>query len=350
MDSNSIYNALLPHCEPEKVDLLWDYIQFCFESNQHYTTPDCERHHILPKSLFPEYENLRDNNWNLANLLYRDHYIAHRMLSECGIKGMDYAFWYMCNGKHSDNYNIQAVEYESARKNHVENVSETIKNHWKNPAKYYSWCESIRVSHRTNEYRQQMSALASESWKNPEIHRKRSEGISNAWTDERREQHSIRFKGIPLEYETRQKISVAHTGKVLSKEHCNSISQGLKLAWENDVERKRKTSEEQKELWKDPEYREKQVQARKDAWTDKRKQKVSERQTGKVYETVTCPHCNKTGGRNVMKRWHFDNCKENPVNKNKSSKQEIVCCPHCGKEGGKSIMKRWHFDNCRWKP
>ena len=26
--------------------------------------------------------------------------------------------------------------------------------------------------------------------------------------------------------------------------------------------------------------------------------------------TVTCPHCNKTGGRTVMARWHFDRCKE----------------------------------------
>ncbi len=24
---------------------------------------------------------------------------------------------------------------------------------------------------------------------------------------------------------------------------------------------------------------------------------------------VTCPHCNKVGGANVMQRWHFDNCK-----------------------------------------
>jgi hypothetical protein len=24
---------------------------------------------------------------------------------------------------------------------------------------------------------------------------------------------------------------------------------------------------------------------------------------------VTCPHCNKTGGSNIMGRWHFDNCK-----------------------------------------
>jgi hypothetical protein len=25
--------------------------------------------------------------------------------------------------------------------------------------------------------------------------------------------------------------------------------------------------------------------------------------------TVTCPHCDKTGGNAAMKRWHFNNCK-----------------------------------------
>jgi hypothetical protein len=31
---------------------------------------------------------------------------------------------------------------------------------------------------------------------------------------------------------------------------------------------------------------------------------------------IECPHCNKVGGRVVMKRWHFDNCKYN-ININK---------------------------------
>jgi len=29
--------------------------------------------------------------------------------------------------------------------------------------------------------------------------------------------------------------------------------------------------------------------------------------------TVTCPHCNKTGGVGSMGRWHFDNCKTKPL-------------------------------------
>jgi len=30
---------------------------------------------------------------------------------------------------------------------------------------------------------------------------------------------------------------------------------------------------------------------------------------GKKHLLTNCPHCNKTGAVNLMKRWHFDNCK-----------------------------------------
>lgn len=40
------------------------------------------------------------------------------------------------------------------------------------------------------------------------------------------------------------------------------------------------------------------------------KQKIKTTLTGKKYEKLKCPYCNKKGGLNVMKRWHFDNCKK----------------------------------------
>lgn len=33
----------------------------------------------------------------------------------------------------------------------------------------------------------------------------------------------------------------------------------------------------------------------------------------------------------------------------KSNKQDKIFCPHCNKVGGKSLMKRWHLDNCKYK-
>jgi hypothetical protein len=40
------------------------------------------------------------------------------------------------------------------------------------------------------------------------------------------------------------------------------------------------------------------------------KKKIGESNRGKIYERITCPNCNKTGGNNNMKRWHFINCRE----------------------------------------
>jgi hypothetical protein len=40
------------------------------------------------------------------------------------------------------------------------------------------------------------------------------------------------------------------------------------------------------------------------------RKKMSLAKKGKVKEKVTCPHCDKTGGKPAMVRFHFDNCKE----------------------------------------
>lgn len=39
-----------------------------------------ENHHILPKSIFPEYKNLKDNPWNGVLLTYREHILCHYLI------------------------------------------------------------------------------------------------------------------------------------------------------------------------------------------------------------------------------------------------------------------------------
>ena len=43
--------------------------------------------------------------------------------------------------------------------------------------------------------------------------------------------------------------------------------------------------------------------------TDESKRKIQESRLGVITKQVTCPHCHKRGGENVMGRWHVDNCK-----------------------------------------
>jgi hypothetical protein len=51
--------------------------------------------------------------------------------------------------------------------------------------------------------------------------------------------------------------------------------------------------------------------------SEETKRRISEALTGRIAWNkgkkevrITCPHCNKTGGKGPMKRYHFDNCPE----------------------------------------
>lgn len=119
--------------------------------------------------------------------------------------------------------------------------------------------------------------------------------------------------------ETKLKISNSHKGKIHSQTHVenNSKAQTGKV---HSEETKLKISNKSK------------LQIH----TDKRKSEASDRMKGtgnpnfgvirtteyrenmsKIkmgvkhppYEEVCCPHCDKKGKINAMKRWHFDNCK-----------------------------------------
>ena len=130
---------------------------------------------------------------------------------------------------------------------------------------------------------------------------------------------------------------------------------------------------------------------------------VSERFSGGQFhgphKIVTCPHCGESGGKNGMKRYHFENCinhcdaskqEENKKHRGKGSGKPqstatkekrritqkdnhprigtkhteetrrrmreiklnapphpIVECPHCGTKGGGGNMTRHHFKNCK---
>ena len=87
----------------------------------------------------------------------------------------------------------------------------------------------------------------------------------------------------------------------------------------------------------------------------------------------TCPHCNQQGVMPNMERYHFDNCEQASTlseitlkrieerNETKIRRKlkdqesnvgvKIVTCPHCGFEGQSGAnIRRWHFDGCKMNP
>jgi hypothetical protein len=78
------------------------------------------------------------------------------------------------------------------------------------------------------------------------------------------------------------------------------------------------------------------------------RRKISVAHTGKTFDKVPCPHCDKLVGINLAKKYHFDNCYEVTGIKQQVSTNayQILECPHCRVCGTIGNMKRWHFNKC----
>lgn len=77
-------------------------------------TEKYEIHHILPKSIFPQYEKEKNN---LVKLPYRAHYIAHYLLSKFYKNNMIHAFYAMSNKniKNGKLLKLNSIIYSNAK-------------------------------------------------------------------------------------------------------------------------------------------------------------------------------------------------------------------------------------------
>jgi hypothetical protein len=82
-----------------------------------------ENHHILPKSIYKEFSDLKKYSWNSVKLSAREHYIAHYMLGKALGGKMWYAWHRMriCNG-----IEINSILFEKARIEHSKVMSKNM--------------------------------------------------------------------------------------------------------------------------------------------------------------------------------------------------------------------------------
>jgi len=78
--------------------------------------------------------------------------------------------------------------------------------------------------------------------------------------------------------------------------------------------------------------------------------KMSVAHINRERHTKICPHCKMVGSATQMTRYHFENCLDNPKNKDVVREKKQATCPHCKKTGFFISMGRWHFDNCKQNP
>jgi hypothetical protein len=125
---------------------------------------------------------------------------------------------------------------------------------------------------------------------------------------EHAKQASLSMSGRTLSEDTKKKISQ-------NKERSAKISQSLKG---------RQKTNEHKEAYK-------RSRLASGGWvvSDEQKRKVSEKLSGQ--------------GNPMWGKTHNEESRKIISEANK----QTVSCPHCGKTGGIAIMKRWHFNNCK---
>ena len=100
------------------------------------------------------------------------------------------------------------------------------------------------------------------------------------------------------------KLKMSESGKMDWLEKRNGIITGMTNK-KHSESTKKLMSEKAKGKAKSEEHK----QNMKKPKSEEHKQKMSEAQKGVAKPKVVCPHCGKEGGKPIMKRYHFENCK-----------------------------------------
>lgn len=113
--------------KPNNPHYLSRYYNFIVSRQLQTNNIGTEIHHICPKAadLFPEYSNIKIHTWNSVKLTYREHLIAHWILSKAYKGSQIYAFVSMCNQiSKRRNFKLKSSRaYELARKQSREMLS-----------------------------------------------------------------------------------------------------------------------------------------------------------------------------------------------------------------------------------
>ena len=255
----------------KSLDKVKEYIDF-IESCKGLELPDyTEKHHILPKSLFPKYEFDKDN---LIELSAINHYKAHVLLAEAYGGGMLYALRMM--DSRYDEEDIPEINYKHFREECSKLRSESMLELWSDPDYKNRVSKSFQKSWKDNTQRKEnISAKMTEKWSDPAYKEETSKAIREATQTE----------------EFRNKISDISKAHWQNPEYVSKNNHNRNLVMQTE-EYKKKHSDNQKERLKDPAIR------AACGWR---------RGTGKPFRK--CVHCGKVGNTKQHFKTHFNNCR-----------------------------------------
>lgn len=281
MDIKQIFIGL------EEINDLWldRYISFVSSRTQ---VKKEERHHIIPVAFCKgDLEYLKTDKENLISLTFREHYIAHLLLSKALPKSesMAHAFWMMtCRAKIQN-----SRQFEQLRNRVSTRMSETLSVLWQDP-----------------EFRKQMSETHSISvkkmWENPEIrdkfmvyrqtetfHKNMKEKV---WSDKEKMK---KFQSAARTPEALEKQRKAFTKVAQSEEFRQAQSEQSKLLWQDKDYREKvakgysseKVAEGVKRKYEDPEFRKKMKEV---TTSEEFRQKISISQKERLSDPAVRQH------------------------------------------------------------
>lgn len=244
-----------------------------------------ESHHILPKSIFPQYKSPKEFIWNIVKIPYREHLILHLVLSKCfngkQKSSMIFALRSMlglpknCKSR----YVLKNSKYYNKLTNKYMKEYCRGKNH-------HSFGKKYRLGKKHSEETKKLiseihkgkkvSLETTKKQQNTMIKKYGSKGLGGSL-------NGMHGKTFNHTQKAKNLISKAHIGKIVSDETKLKISKAAKL----------------RTLEQNPFFGKKH--------SEESLRKISETKKNEI--KLECPHCKKLASKGNSKRWHFDNCK-----------------------------------------
>lgn len=233
---------VLRHENIDDEDYLKKYINFLIhyelvKEGETYT----EKHHILPRCSFPEYEN---EDWNIVELKYEDHKMAHLWLYKS-----------INNRMYQRPLNWMLDNYKNS-----EELSRATKKGWinlkGNKEKFEEWRKK-RSTYMSNLSTEEQSRRAKIFWQNmtDDEYSEFCNLMKSYWTDEKKLQKSAEMKNFYSNYENIIKKSIE--SKEVWDARDTEFRERFKYKMDkiNKDDKKREVAGKKiKELWKSEEY------------------------------------------------------------------------------------------------
>jgi len=266
---------------PDNEEKLIEYINFCLYNHTKYEDY-YEKHHILPRSIFPE--NTKDD-WNISCLSYENHVLGHFLLAEAYL-----------NRKFSRTLNFLKNKSEEEVIKLKKILSETTKKWWKDLTDeeydarclmysvrmkkmmqsgsefHKNICDGINEYYKNNQHRkEELSLFFKNLWKNKTNEEYKEWCKNMSWNQERHNQHKTymkkRYQDSNFKESFDKKMKEVNSDVNKRKDASVKIKEKWKDPLFLDKMNKRKqgasNSSKLKEKWKDPVWREYMLNARK---------------------------------------------------------------------------------------